>query len=308
MHQNKGKTVARSIKDRIDYAINSHKTEDGKYVSCYECDPKTAAGEFVLSKRMYEDLTGRKQKNSVLAYQIRHAFKPGEVSPEQANEIGYKLGMSFTKGKYAFVVATHVDKEHIHNHIIFNSVSLDNKKKFRNFFGSAFALRRLSDQLSLEYGLSIIESPKFSRGSYENWAKVFNVKQMANTINFLREHDCFTYEELAQKATQVTNKFYDINASIKQYEKKIEENKTIQNHIFNYSKTRDIFIAYRKSGYSKKFYQEHEKEIILHKSAKDYFNSLETKTIPRINKLREEYSTLVAEKQAKYKEYKELKK
>ena len=73
-------------------------------LSSYECDPKTVQGEFILSKRQYDDITGRQQANNVIAYQIRQSFKPGEITPELANKIGYELGMSFTKGKHAFTL------------------------------------------------------------------------------------------------------------------------------------------------------------------------------------------------------------
>ena len=68
----------------------------------------------------------------MIAYQIRQSFKPGEITPEEANEIGYELAMRFTKGKHAFLVATHIDKAHIHNHIIYNSTTLDCLHKFRD--------------------------------------------------------------------------------------------------------------------------------------------------------------------------------
>jgi hypothetical protein len=76
--------------------------------------------EFIFSKEVYASLTGRvpKASSDVVAYQIRQSFKPGEITPETANEIGYKLVMEFTKSDHAFIVATHVDKAHIHNHII----------------------------------------------------------------------------------------------------------------------------------------------------------------------------------------------
>lgn len=77
--------------------------------------------------------------------------------------------MSLTKGKHAFIVCTHVDKRHIHSHIIFNSTNLDCNKKFRNFLGSSFAIRKISDKLCLENGLSIIENPKASKGHYGDW-------------------------------------------------------------------------------------------------------------------------------------------
>lgn len=77
--------------------------------------------------------------------------------------------MSLTKGKHAFIVCTHVDKHHIHSHIVFNSTTLDCTRKFKNFWGSSFAVRKISDMLCLENGLSIIAEPKPSRGSYGTW-------------------------------------------------------------------------------------------------------------------------------------------
>ena len=133
LHINKGKTVAQCLADRTDYSENAAKTEDGKYISAYACDAKTCDEEFLLSKRQYEHITGRTQAHDVIAYQIRQSFKPGEITPEEANKVGYETAMRFTKGKHAFIVATHVDRAHIHNHIIFNSTTLDCTRKFRNF-------------------------------------------------------------------------------------------------------------------------------------------------------------------------------
>ena len=82
--------------------IALHKNK-GKSVSSYECSPLTADEEFMLSKRQYELMTGRRQKNDVIAYQIRQSFKPGEITAEEANKVGYELAMRFTKGKYQFV-------------------------------------------------------------------------------------------------------------------------------------------------------------------------------------------------------------
>ncbi len=157
LHINKGKTIAQTLADRTDYAENEKKTEGGRYISSYECDARTADEEFLLSKRQYEQITGRRHEHDVIAYQIRQSFKPGEVTPEEANRIGYELGMRFTKGRHAFIVATHTDRAHIHNHIIFNSTALDCTRKFRNFFLSGLALQRVSDRLCLEHGLSVIE-------------------------------------------------------------------------------------------------------------------------------------------------------
>ena len=429
MHQNKGKTIADCLADRTDYAKNPDKTNDGELLSSYECDPKTVQGEFMLSKREYDEITGRTQASNVIAYQIRQSFKPGEITPELANKIGYELGMSFTKGNHAFIVATHIDKSHIHNHIIFNSTSLDCTRKFRDFLGSGKALAKVSDRICLENNLSIIENPKRSKGhygkwlgdnkplshsdilrqtidealtkkpktfdeflqlmksagyeikqgkhvafkgaeqkkfirfrslgvgysedeiravidgkapqreqkkapkeqakpqksvnllvdiqaklqqgkskGYEQWAKVFNLKQMAQTINFLRENNLMDYAELEKKTAEVTTTFDELNTQIKTAEKRMAEIKVLQTHIINYMKTRDIYTDYRKAGYSKKFYAEHEGELILHKAAKVAFDELGTKKLPTIKTLQAEYSELFSAKKNAYGGYRQAKK
>ena len=160
MHLNKGKTLAQCLHDRTAYATNPEKTNDQELITAYECDPKIADSEFLLSKKQYEILTGRKQKNEVIPYQVRQSFKPGEISPEEANCVGYEFAERFLKGNYAFIVCTHTDKAHIHNHIIWNSTSLDHKRKYRDFFRSARAVRKLSDLICTEHNLSVIEKPK----------------------------------------------------------------------------------------------------------------------------------------------------
>ena len=97
LHKNKGKSVAACLKSRTDYAKNPDKTNRGELVSSYECSPLTADEEFMLSKRQYELATGRRQKNDVIAYQIRQSFRPGEITAEEANKVGYELAMRFTR-------------------------------------------------------------------------------------------------------------------------------------------------------------------------------------------------------------------
>ena len=170
LHTGKGRSVAEALGRTTDYVKNPGKTNNGDLVSAYECNPSIVDKEFLFSKRQYAASTGRKEnENSVIAYHLRQSFKPGEITPEKANELGYKLAMSLTKGNHAFIVCTHVDKAHIHSHIIFNSTSLDCTRKFRNFWGSSKAVRKLSDILCLENGLSVIENPKPSKGNYGTW-------------------------------------------------------------------------------------------------------------------------------------------
>ena len=161
LHKNKSMTVAACLKNRTDYIENPDKTEQGQYVSSYACSTLTADEEFMLTKRQYDLVNGRRQKSDVIAYQIRQSFRPGEISAEEANKVGYELAMRFTKGKHAFVVATHTDRQHIHNHVIFNSTALDGSRKFRDFFFSALAVQRLSDLICLEHQLSVIEKKPY---------------------------------------------------------------------------------------------------------------------------------------------------
>jgi hypothetical protein len=167
------RSVSAALGRTTDYVKNPDKTDGGEWVSAYECDPLTVDAEFAFSKSQYAKITGRNQgSHDVIAYHLRQAFKPGEIDAETANEIGYKLAKRLTKGKHAFVCCTHTDRHHLHNHIVFNSTSLDCTRKFRNFKYSYTAIRKISDLLCAEYGLSIIEHPKLSNGrDYGKWLR-----------------------------------------------------------------------------------------------------------------------------------------
>ncbi|MBR4000414.1 MAG: relaxase/mobilization nuclease domain-containing protein, partial [Clostridia bacterium] len=312
---------------------------------------------------------------------------------------------------------------HIHSHIIFNSTTLDCKRKFKDFLGSGRAVGRLSDIICLEHGLSIIKNPKrythstydkwlgnkkkpshreLLRGAiddilakqpdgfdaflqmlneigytvvlrgknlsfrhpdckssirmnslgegyteaeiravldgerkhtpkkkhdplvpqkdsllidiqqkmaegkgtgYVNWAKKFNIKQMAQTVNYLREHGLMDYDVLKQKAADATERYNRLSDEIKAAEKRMAEIAVLKTHIINYSKTREVYTAYRKSGYSKKFLAEHESDILLHKAAKKAFDELGVTKLPTVKSLQSEYAELLAKKKASYTEY-----
>lgn len=424
LHTGKGKTIASALGRSIDYVENPNKTDDGEFISSYACDPLIAEQEFMFSKSQYRGITGRTQGDKdVIAYHLRQSFKPNEIDPQTANKIGYDLAMSLTKGKHAFIVCTHVDKQHIHSHIIFNSTNLDCNKKFRNFWGSSFAVRKISDKLCLENGLSIIENPKPSKGhygdwlgdrkplthsdklrqaiddvlsqkpidfnsflvemqstgyevktgkhlafkgkeqkkfirlrslgdgysedeikaviggklvhkpkpqrqeravnmlvdiqsklqqgkgaGYEQWAKVFNLKQMAQTLNYLKENDLLDYEKLSSKADEITSQFDKISAEIKAVEKQHSEIKELKNHIINYMKTKDAYAVYKQSGYSKKVYEKYEGELILHKAARTYFDKMKLQKLPTIKSLQTQEQQLSIVKNRAYTKYKKAKK
>ena len=141
MHINKGKTISQCMKARIDYVKNPDKTEEGTLVSSYACTPESADHEFVLARNEYRSLTGKLNPKEVIAYQLRQSFKPGEVTPEEANRIGYELAARLLGGDHAFIVATHTDRKHIHNHIVFCATTLDCTHKFRNRWNSSIPQR-----------------------------------------------------------------------------------------------------------------------------------------------------------------------
>lgn len=167
LHIGKGRTESRAISDIIDYVANPEKTDNGRLITGFECDSRTADAEFLLAKQQYIAATGRvRGSDDVIAYHVRQSFRPGEISPEEANRLGVEFAQRFTKGKHAFVVCTHIDKAHVHNHIIWSAVNVDCDRKFRNFWGSTRAVRQLSDTICIENGLSIVENPKPHGKSY----------------------------------------------------------------------------------------------------------------------------------------------
>ena len=170
LHTGKGRSVGTAISDILDYVENPEKTNGGRLITSYQCDSRIADAEFLFAKRQYLAKTGRQRgTDDVLAYQIRQSFVPGEITPEEANRLGCELARRFTKGNHAFIVCTHVDKAHIHNHIIWNSTTLDYSRKFRDFLGSGKAVRRLNDTICIENGYSIVENPKPHGKSYNKW-------------------------------------------------------------------------------------------------------------------------------------------
>ena len=360
LHAGKGRTIGKAISDIIDYVKNPDKTDHGRLITSYQCDSRMADAQFLLDKQTYIARTGRvRGKDDVIAYHLRQSFVPGEITPEEANRLGVELARRFTKGEHAFIVCTHIDKAHVHNHIIWNSTTLECDRKFRNFWGSTRAVRRLNDTICIENGYSIVEDHKRRGQNYnkwlgdaakpshkellrqaidralaqkpgtldellrlleqdsftvhrrgktisisaEGWAKVYNLKQMAKTINFLTEHSLLEYAELEEKAAAATARYNELSAQIKKAEKRMAEIAVLRTHIVNYAKTREAYVAYRKAGYSKKFRAEHEAEILLHQAAKSAFDEMNMKKLPKIKELQAEYAKLLEEKKKTYAEY-----
>ena len=170
LHTGKGRTVGQAISAIIDYTENPQKTDGGRLITSWQCDSRIADAEFLFTKNQYIQKTGRVcGEDDVIAYHLRQSFVPGEITPEEANRLGCELAKRFTKGNHAYIVCTHIDKAHIHNHVIWNSTALSQTRKFRNFWGSSRAVRRLNDTICIENGCSIVENPKRHGKSYNKW-------------------------------------------------------------------------------------------------------------------------------------------
>ena len=399
-------------------------------VSSYLCDPATAHAEFMLVKNQYQGETDRRAGHGALCYQIRQAFPHGEVTAAEANRIGYETAMRWTKGKYQFFVCTHIDKEHIHNHIYYNSTAYDRSRKFRNFIGSSFALRRLSDRVCLEHDLSVIANPKLhSKGrylhygqwlgenqklsqkeqirlaidaaltehpedfadflrrmetagiqvkhgrggvisflvpgqqraarfraatlgdgygpedvqavidgkaptrtapvrrapaprrvnllidiqermrqgkgpAYERWAKVYNLKQMAAALQYLKEHQLFEYDDLAAKTDAATERFHTLAGDIQHTEAELSRVSDLMAAVVQYAKTRPAFDGYKAAKYSRKYLAKHEAELADYRAAKATMAELlGGEKLPKMDVLKEKRRQLAARKKALYLEY-----
>ena len=142
--------IKSTLKAAIDYICNPEKTDGKLLVSSYGCAAETADIEFAWTRRHAID------KGTNLGRHLIQAFQPGEVTPEQAHEIGMELAKEILGGKYEFVLTTHIDKDHVHNHLIFNAVSFADHKHYHSNKWSYHYIRRTSDRLCKEHGLSVI--------------------------------------------------------------------------------------------------------------------------------------------------------
>lgn len=174
--------------------------------------------------------------------------------------------------------------------------------------GTRTVSARKPEPLKLNLLIDIQNSLK-AKGSpgYERWAKVFNLKQAAQTLIMLQENNITQYGQLAEKAERAAARFNELGGRIRELDARLGEITDLQKHIGNYGKTRDVFAAYKKSRYSRKFFTEHEQEIQLHKEAKKAFDALGLQKLPSIKNLRQEYATLLAEKKKLYSGYHEAK-
>ena len=155
--------IKATVNKAIDYICNPDKTDDKIFISSYACSPETAALDFKYT------LDHCRENSPNKAYHLIQAFAPGEVSFEEAHTIGQELADRVLEGKYSYVVTTHIDKGHVHNHIIFCATDNINHDKYHDCDKTYYRIRHLSDELCKEHNLSII-SPTGQRGKkYNEW-------------------------------------------------------------------------------------------------------------------------------------------
>jgi hypothetical protein len=427
LHIGKGRTFSTAITDIIDYVKNPEKTDHGRLITSWQCDSRIADSQFFYSKQQYIRNTGRvRGTDDVIAYHLRQSFRPGEITPEEANRLGCELAKRFTKENNAFIVCTHIDKAHVHNHIIWSATTLDENKKFRNFWGSTKAVRRLNDTICFENGYSIVENPSkkgmrydqwlgdkkkpshrericaaideamaqnpgsfetllelltqagytvkagkvpsllggeqknFIRmdtlgenytpevlrsvitgqrthspkrrksvmsqdqnirlaidfesavhsgkgPGFEKWAKLFNMKQGSKAVTYLQEHGLTSYGDLEALNNELTQKSNTLRKEVRLLDDAIQENAITQKQITNYARTRKIYDGYIRAGYSKKYLEEHEKDILIHQAAKKYFDDKGMATIPKMQDLKRENIALVEKRKAVNSQYRKAK-
>ena len=141
---------------------------------------------------------------------------------------------------------------------------------------------------------------------YAHWAKKFNRKELAKIYLFLKDSGLDNYEDLVAHTEKLSARFDELSETIKSAEKRLAEIQALQTHINNYSHTRDVYAEYRKSGYSKKFFEEHREEIQLHKAAKEAFNQLGVQKLPTRKELSVEFNQLLIAKKQAYAEYRQV--
>lgn len=160
--------IKSTLKAAIDYICNPIKTDGSLLISAYGCSAETADIEFAWTRRHAID------KGENLGRHLIQAFAPGEVTPEEAHQIGLELAKEILGGKYEFVLTTHIDRGHIHNHVIWNAVSFTDYKHYHSNKRSYYEIRRASDLLCKEHDLSVIVPGQEKGKSYAEHQAIRN--------------------------------------------------------------------------------------------------------------------------------------
>ena len=411
------KPIKSTLKKALEYIQNPDKTDDKMLVSSFGCSYETADIEFAFT------LSQALDKGNNLAHHLIQSFEPGEVSFEKAHEIGKQLADAVTKGRYEYVLTTHIDKGHVHNHIIFCAVNFVDYHKYNSNKRSYYGIRNISDRLCYENGLSVITPEKGRKGKsyieyqtekagtswkgklkktvdllvpqvsdfeellqklqasgyeikrgkyiscrapgqerftrlktlgadymeeairkriagensrtknipkrengisllidiennikaqqsagYEHWAKIYNLKQAAKTMNFLTENNITQYEDLISRINEIILDSEQAADSLKHAEKKLSDMAVLIKNISTYQKTKVIHRGYIKAKNKNEYRNNHESSLILYEAATKALKDAGIKKLPNLTTLQKEYAALQKKKEAIYSDYGKLKK
>ena len=411
------KPIKSTLKKALEYIQNPDKTDDKMLVSSFGCSYETADIEFAFT------LSQALDKGNNLAHHLIQSFEPGEVSFEKAHEIGKQLADAVTKGRYEYVLTTHIDKGHVHNHIIFCAVNFVDYHKYNSNKRSYYGIRNISDRLCYENGLSVITPEKGRKGKsyieyqtektgtswkgklkekvdllipqvtdfeellqklqasgyeikrgkyvscrapgqerftrlktlgedyteeairkriagensrtknilkrengisllidiennikaqqsagYEHWAKIYNLKQAAKTMNFLTENNITQYEDLITRIDEIILDSEQAADNLKQAEKKLSDMAVLIKNISTYQKTKAVHRGYIKAKNKDEYRNNHESGLILYEAAAKELKKAGITKIPDLAALQKEYAALQKKKEAIYSDYGKLKK
>ena len=408
------KPIKSTLKKALDYIQNPDKTDGKMLVSSFGCSPETADIEFEFT------LAQALNRGNNLAHHLIQSFEPGEVDYQKAHEIGKQLADAVTKGQYEYVLTTHIDKGHVHNHIIFCAVNFVDYHKYNSNKRSYYGIRNMSDRLCRENGLSVLVPEKGSKGknyavykkeksakaklklavdtlipqvsdfeellsrlqgagyeikrgkyvsclvpgqerytrlktlgadyteeaireriagkrtraakapradrdvsllidiensikaaqsrSYEQWAKIHNLKQAAKTMNFLTEHKIEQYADLTAKIAEIQTESERAADALKGVEKQLSDMAVLIKNVSTFQKTKPAYDTYRKARNKESYRAAHERGIILHEASAKALKAAGVSKLPNIAALQAEYEKLQAQKEALYADYGKLKK
>lgn len=403
--------ITTTLTKALNYIQNPKKTDGTLLVDGYGCVPETAYQQFMRTKEKVD------KKDGYLAFHLIQSFSPGEVDYVAAHKIGIELADKVFKGRFQYVIATHIDRGNVHNHIIANSVSFKDFGKYNSSPNSYYFIRRTSDMLCKEYGLSVVAEPKdkgkshyehsldkkgqswksllrqnidrciikardwdeflllMQRGKYEiksgkyisfraegqerftrsktlgadyteeqirnriaggkrieiessqrvsliidienamkerqknpeayrQWATVQNIKTMANTLNFLTEHNLLDYDKLSEKTEATRESYNSTRTRIKEIEKRLKTIDEDIHNIDNYRKTKPIANKLETVVFKERYRKEHEADLIIFGAAEKYLKKrFNGGKAPLIKDLRAEQKALLAEKDKLYESY-----
>lgn len=403
--------ITTTLTKALNYIQNPKKTDGTLLVDGYGCVPETAYQQFMRTKEKVD------KKDGYLAFHLIQSFSPGEVDYETAHKIGIELADKVFKGRFQYVIATHIDRGNVHNHIIANSVSFKDFGKYNSSPNSYYFIRRTSDMLCKEYGLSVVAEPKdkgkshyehsldkkgqswksllrqnidrciikardwdeflllmqrekyeiksgkyisfraegqerFTRSktlgadyteeqirnriaggkrieiessqrvsliidienamkerqknpeAYRQWATVQNIKTMANTLNFLTEHNLLDYDKLSEKTEATRESYNSTRTRIKEIEKRLKAIDEDIHNIDNYRKTKPIADKLETVVFKERYRKEHEADLIIFGATEKYLKKrFNGGKAPLIKDLRAEQKALLAEKDKLYESY-----